>query len=225
MREFLLNSCSTAIWIITFLELVLIVAFFIRYSKTKNTMILCMGLITIGLFIDALFISLGTVLPESTLATISPIRFISHGILIPLLFPIGAYGMDAKKGFKKAMWILAIVLMIAGAAEGFATDLNVQSFAGVVRFVSADTTPGWATAIAMGLSFGTVIPLMIFGIIAWKRKKTPCLFLAGFLMFAFSAIGPATGNSDLIFYISMFGELLMVFFFYLFSRQTIEVNK
>ena len=39
-----------------------------------------------------------------------------------------------------------------------------------------------------------------------------CLFLSGFLMFAFSALGPATGNSEYIFYISMYGELLMVIF-------------
>ena len=90
------------------------------------------------------------------------------------------------------------------------------------ELVSTENTPGWATGISMALSFGTVIPLMIFGIIAWKKKKTPCLFLSGFFMFAFSAIGPATGNSDLIFYISMFGELLMVLFFFIFAKQTIK---
>jgi hypothetical protein len=37
-------------------------------------------------------------------------------------------------------------------------------------------------------------------------------------MFAFSALGPATGNMDLIFFISMIGEVLMVLFFYLYSR-------
>ncbi len=35
----------------------------------------------------------------------------------------------------------------------------------------------------------------------------------------FSALGPAAGNSDLIFFISMFGELLMVLFLYLYSRK------
>jgi hypothetical protein len=37
-------------------------------------------------------------------------------------------------------------------------------------------------------------------------------------MFAFSALGPATGNTDLIFFISMFGEILMVLFLYLYAR-------
>ena len=69
------------------------------------------------------------------------------------------------------------------------------------------------------LSFGPVIPMMIAGIVVWVKQKTPHLFLSGFFMFAFSALGPATGNSDLIFFISMFGELLMVLFLYLYCRR------
>ena len=38
-------------------------------------------------------------------------------------------------------------------------------------------------------------------------------------MFAFSALGPATGNFDLIFLIGMFGELFMVLFFLLYGRR------
>ena len=41
----------------------------------------------------------------------------------------------------------------------------------------------------------------------WIKEKTPTFFLAGALMFVFAALGPATGNSDLIFLISMFGKL------------------
>lgn len=54
---------------------------------------------------------------------------------------------------------------------------------------------------------------MIVGVIAWIKQKTPHLFLSSFLMFAFSALGPATGNADLIFFISMIGEVLMIAFF------------
>ena len=38
------------------------------------------------------------------------------------------------------------------------------------------------------------------------------------LMFAFAALGPATGNFDLIFLIGMFGELFMVLFFLLYGK-------
>ncbi len=112
--------------------------------------------------------------------------------------------------------------MVAGFAEAVATVLEPSSIAGVTRFKAAEATPAWAEMISNVLSFGTVIPLMIAGIVVWFKQKTPSLFLSGFFMFAFSALGPVTGNADLIFYISMYGEVLMVLFLYLYSFKKSE---
>ena len=106
-----------------------------------------------------------------------------------------------------------------GIAEGFATELSVQRVAEVLRCKSGDGTPAWATAVSSILSYGTVVPLIIAGVVVWIKQKTPALFLAGFLMFAFSALGPATGNFDLIFFISMFGEVCMALFFLIYAKQ------
>jgi len=217
MRNFLLASCPIAIWCITLLELSLLILMFRKYSLSKKPILLCMALITCGLFIDALGISLGSVLEGVVMTVVSRIRFISHGLLIPLLFPICAYALGFGKKWMRIVWVFTALLMAAGLAEAAATQLEASTIAGVTRFKAADSTPAWASAISNVLSFGTVIPLMIVGIIAWAKQKTPCLFLSGFFMFAFSALGPATGNADLIFYISMFGELLMVFFLYLYA--------
>ena len=111
------------------------------------------------------------------------------------------------------------LLMIAGICEALATILEKKSMAGVVRYASSETTPAWADSISMALSFGTVIPMMIIGIVVWIKQKKPQLFLSGLFMFIFSAVGPATGNADLIFFISMFGELLMVYFLYLYAKK------
>ena len=105
--------------------------------------------------------------------------------------------------------------MLAGAAQGFATDLELVQAAGVVRYASSEATPAWAETISRMLSFGTVIPLMVCGVIAWVRQKTPMLFLSGLFMFVFAAVGPATGNMDLVFLFSMMGEVLMLLFFWL----------
>ncbi len=56
------------------------------------------------------------------------------------------------------------------------------------------------------------------------KQKAPTLFLSGFLMFAFSALGPASGNFDLIFYISMYGEVLMALCFYLYGLKKIALQ-
>lgn len=221
MRGFLLASCPILIWCISAAEMLLLVLSLRDYLKTRSRLILCVSLITLGLFLDALIISLGSLLHGGILAMLSRLRFISHGLLIPLLFPICAYSLGFSKVWCKITWGFALILSLCGLAEALATELDVQVIAGVTRYTSVKgLTPAWASGISSLLSFGTVIPLMIAGIVVWFRKKTSFVFLAGFLMFAFSALGPATGNADLIFYVSMFGEILMILFLYLFSRKT-----
>lgn len=217
MRNILISICPIAIWCIVILEAVIAYLLFRQWQKKKQMIALLSFLVTIGLIIDALLIGLGSVLSEGLLALLSPIRFIAHGLLIPLLFPVCGYALNLKESLMRIVWIVTGLLMAAGAAEGACTVLELKEMAGIVRYVSGEATPGWANLISMVLSFGTVIPMMIIGVIVWLRQKTPYLFLSGFIMFVFSALGPATGNADLIFFISMFGELFMVLFLYLYA--------
>jgi len=219
MRNLFMAICAPGIWAIIIFELLILFLLIKEYRKEKKTIALCMGLITLGLIIDALVIGLGTFIPESILPGLSRVRFVAHGILIPLLFPICGYALKANKKIMLVIWTITIIVMILGAAEGFATDLELASIANVKRMLSGDNTPKWAETVTSILSFGTVIPLIICGIVAWIKQKNACLFLSGFFMFAFSALGSATGNVDLLFFISMIGEVLMVGFFYLFIKK------
>ena len=220
MRDFLLTACPVLLWVITAVQLVFLVFFFPKYKKTGNILYLLSGLITFGLFYDALMLALGGVLQEGPVFQFfSQARFISHGALIPLIFLICAYALNLKGLWLKIVWAFTSILVVLGIAEGFATQLVVKDVANIIRYASGDGTPGWAEAVSGILSYGTVIPLMIVGIVVWMKQKTPKLFLSGFLMFAFSALGPATGNFDLIFFISMFGEVLMALFFYLYAEH------
>jgi len=219
MRTFLLNICSGAIWGIVLLETVLAVLLFVHWKKKQQPVALLTFFVALGLVLDALIIGMGSMLNAEVLKAISPVRFIAHGFLIPLLFPICGYALKLKEPVMKVLWIFTGVLMAAGAAEGFCTVLEMKEMAGVIRFVSSEATSKWADLISKLLSFGTVIPMMIIGVAVWIRQKNPHLFLSGLLMFVFSALGPATGNADLIFFISMFGELFMIFFLYLFVKK------
>ena len=220
MRNLLLTSCPFMLWAIAAFHLVFLVLFISRYCKTKNCLFLLSGLITFGLFYDALVLAMGGVLSAgAALESLSRVRFVSHGALIPLIFLICAYALDFSPVWKKAAWIFTGVLIVLGIVEGFSVDLTLQNAAGIYRYASGDATPAWAQAVSGLLSYGTVIPLIIAGIVVWIKQKTPALFLSGFLMFLFSALGPATGNFDLIFYISMYGEILMVLFFYLYAQH------
>lgn len=220
MRNFLLNSCPVLIWVISGAQALIMVLALRGWREKKTPLYLLTALVAFGLFYDALIISLGSLLQNSPLfLPLSRFRFVAHGGLIPLLFPICACALNFSKPWRTLVWLITGIVIALGLAEGFATVLETAEVAGVVRCRSAETTPAWAEGVSMVLSFGTVIPLMIAGLVAWVKQKTPLLFLAGFLMFLFSALGPATGNTDLIFYVSMFGEVGMALCFLLYAAN------
>ena len=221
MREFLLNNGAVLAWAITAFHALILILAFRGWAKTREPLFLLLGLLCFGLCYDALIQALGTSLGEGSLLTgLSRFRYVFHGALIPLLFPICAYALNFKKPWKIAVWVLTGVVMVLGVAEGFATALKAEDAAGILRSASdKGLTPAWAQGVSNLLAFGTIIPVILAGVIVWIKQKTPLLFLAGFLMFAFAALGPATGNMDLNFLITMFGEVFLVLFFLLYARR------
>lgn len=217
MRSLLFASCVPALWIFSAVHIAFMVLTFSRYSKTKNPIFLLTGFITFGLFYDAFILALGSFMTEGTLLlTMSRMRYILHGTLIPLIFPLCAYSLNAKGLARKVVWVLAGVLIALGFADGCVRSIGAVTVAGICRYASV-SAPAWAEIVNSLLTFGTVIPLMIVGLVVWKKQKTPTLFFSGFLMFAFSGLGAAC--LELMFYISMYGEVLMALFFYLYALK------
>lgn len=217
MREFLFASCAPALWIISAVHVVFMVLIFTRYQKTNNKIFLLSGIIAFGLFYDAMILALGSFMKAGTLLlSMSRLRYVFHGALIPLIFLICAYALDFKGFWLKAMWVLTAVLSILGVADGCVRSIAVAEVAGICRYVSI-SAPVWADIVNALLTFGTVIPMMIAGIVVWKKQKTPHLFLSAFLMFLFSGLGAAC--MELMFYISMYGEVLMTVFLYLYADK------
>ena len=220
MLKLLYASCPIALWIITLINLGFTVLLFSKYAKAKNILFLLSGLLTVGLFYDAAVLAFGTFMSDGPLlAALSRMRYVFHGGLIPLIFALCAYALNAKGFCLKTVWGLTIVLCALGITDGIIRVLDVETVAGVTRYVSV-SAPAWAEIVNSLLTFGTVIPLMIVGIVVWKKQKTPRLFLAGFLMFVFSGLGAVC--LELMFYISMYGEVLMAAFFYLYTIQKAE---
>ena len=220
MLKLLYASCPVALWVFTLVNLGFTVLLFSKYAKTRNILFLLSGLLTTGLFYDAAILAFGTFMTEGPMfAALSRMRYVLHGGLIPLIFALCAYALNAKGFWLKAVWGLTLVLCALGITDGFIRVLGVETVAGVTRYVSV-SAPAWAEIVNSLLTFGTVIPLMIVGILVWKKQKTPNLFLAGFLMFAFSGLGAAC--LELMFYISMYGEVLMAAFFYLYAVQRVK---
>ena len=217
MVELLYASCPAMLWVITAVELFFTVLLLSRYAKSKNLIFLLSGLICVGLTYDALVLAMGSFLTEgAVLMSLSRMRYVLHGGLIPLIFAICAYALNFKGGWKIAAWVLTGVLMVLGIADGCIRVIGSTTVAGICRYASV-SAPAWAEIVNSLLTFGTVIPMMVAGVVVWVKQKTPHLFLSAFLMFAFSGLGAAC--LELMFYISMYGELLMALFLYFYAMR------
>jgi hypothetical protein len=213
MHDIIVNNIQFILWTVTVLEVVFVVLFSRKYIETKKPIVACMLGICIGLVTDAFLIALGGVVGEIPV-WIARIRFICHGALIPLIFPICGYGLKVSQTAIKILWGATLVMIALGILHAFFLPLVPVSVGDSLRHTSSGMAPMWAKAVSSALSFGTVIPLIFSGAVVFARFKTPQLFLSGIWMFVFAAICPATGNMDILFVVSMFGELLMVSFFY-----------
>jgi uncharacterized membrane protein len=217
MVELLSASCPIMLWVISAIELFFTVLLFVHYARSRNLIFLLSGLICVGLTYDALILALGSFMTVGTaLAALSRMRYVLHGGLIPLIFAICAYALNFKGFWKAAAWVLTGVLILLGVADGCIRVIGPTTVAGICRYASV-SAPAWAEIVNSLLTFGTVIPMMVAGIVVWVKQKTPHLFLSAFLMFAFSGLGAAC--LELMFYISMYGELLMALFLYLYAKK------
>ena len=222
MREFLFASCAPMLWAITAIELFFTVLLFSRYAKAKNVIFLLSGSICVGLAYDALALAMGSFMTEGpVLLAISRMRYILHGGLIPLIFAICAYALNFKGFWKTAVWVFTGILIVLGVADGCIRVIGATTVANVCRYASV-SAPAWAEVVNSLLTFGTVIPMMIAGAVVWVKQKTPHLFLSAFLMFLFSGLGAAC--LELMFYISMYGELLMALFMYFYAVHKSKVT-
>lgn len=213
MRDFFLNNSPLVMWVLTLIEILIGV---LSLKAKKGTLSYIVAAESFGLAIDALIQAIGTLLGEGTLLqSISQVRYILHGLLVPLMVPIAFYVLGIKKSVGKiAVWLVTALLMAAGIYMGLVTKTEPVMMAGVLRYASSKATPAFASTFDRILSIGGVIPLIAVGIAHIVKNKSPFLLLSGIAMFGFAALAPATHNMDLNFVITMVGEVLMIIFFF-----------
>lgn len=210
MRNFLIANGEALVWVLAIIEAVLGVVCLRRKGLLAR---LCAAM-CFGLAVDAVIMAAGVLLGEGPLLQgVSQLRYILHGVLVPLMIPIAfyAYGMQ-RKGAKLALWGVTGIIMLGGIVMGFISRTQPEFFAGVLRYAQSSETPAFARTMDRMLSIGGVIPLIVVGIAHLIRHKRVWLLLSGVVMFAAAAFAPATHNMDLNFLISMVGEALMVLF-------------
>ena len=228
MHEILLTYGFLILCCISVVEIILTLILYGDFSKKKDPVVILMALVGTGLCFDAVILAAGGYIMIPILSLLSRARYILHGLLIPLNLAICAYAAPFYKPARHVTWVLTVLLMLAGAAAGFMRELdkvvlNEGFYNQIVRYVSVSPKDSWMERVNMGLSVGCIVPIILTGIYITFKHKTPTILLAGLFMLGFSLLGPLTGNTDLIFLISMFGEMFMLLFYVIFEKKHISV--
>ena len=225
MRSFLINHGDLVTFGIVLAEMLLVLILLYDAIRKKKLPVSLMLLIGLGLMLDAGIIAAGYMIPNDLIGIFGKVRFVAHGLLLPLNLAICGYALKWDYTIiLKIVWALTLLACCGGAFAGFSRTLELRDFAGVLRHAAADNSPEWAETVNRILSFGTVLPIIAAGAVVLFRDKNPWFFLAGASMFGFALAGPISGNTDLIFLISMFGELLMLFFFMIYEKTAWKVE-
>ncbi len=228
MRSFIINTMAPVLWIMTVFDGIAIYFMLREFRENKvDRIALLTGILCIGLFYDSLILASGCFLQYGTLFHhLSQLRYILHCTLIPLLFPILAYSLNADRKIIKVTWIISGLIMALGLVAGLTVITEPRTVGAIKRYASSALTGRFSSTLTSLLDTVPVFIMIGAGIYLWIRKKNPNMFLAGFFMLLFTLLGIFLGRDpsgdktmSLMFYISMFGEALMVCFLWRFIRK------
>ena len=222
MREYFLDIPSIIIGIIIYS---IISKLTISYYLNTKDIILIFFLIEIfGLIYDGAIILLGFLMSGGILLFFNRLRFILHGILVPLLILFSAYALKSTGRAFSAQLIILIILSIIGMIAGIIAKLKLVEDAVLKRYTFNEDKTSLIMIIFNVMNIGSVLYMIVVGVLLLIRSKEYYFFLAGIFMLIFSAIGPAIGKIELNYLLSMYGEVLMVVFLYLFFKNNGEEN-
>ena len=191
-----------------------------EYFKMKRLVFILLMIECVGFIYDSIIMLIGKELTDDSLKGTNIVRYILHGILVPILIAFTGYALQFRRDKLYINWVVTIICIILGLAAAICTKMSMEDeFGKLKRCGIDDDTPGWVSPIDTVMNIGSVIYMLIAGIILIVVKRDFFYFLSGLLMLIFSAIGPASGNSDLNFLLSVYGEVLMIIFLFVFFKK------
>jgi hypothetical protein len=117
-------------------------------------------------------------------------------------------------------------VILIGLVAGIKVATEARTVGAVTRYAESELTPGWVDTIIQFLDIFPVFLMIGAGVYLIIKKKDWNMFFAGAFMLLFTMLGIFLGKDpggdktqSLMFYISMFGEALMVFFLWRFSEK------
>ena len=222
MRDYYLDISSIIIGIIIYIIISKLTIS--HYLNNKDIIIIFFLIEIFGLIYDGAIILLGFLMSDSVLLFFNRLRFILHGILVPLLILFSGYALNATGKYFYIHLGILIILSIIGMIAGIITKLKIVEDATLKRYTFDEDMSSFIMITFTLMNIGSVLYMIVVGVFLLITRKEYFFFLAGLFMLIFSAIGPSIGKSELNYLLSMYGEVLMIIFLYLFFKKNREEN-
>lgn len=151
------------------------------------------ALLGCALAYDSAVVSAGVLIGEGpALETLSVGRFAVHALGTPLVVPCAILALRARRATLGAAWVVAGFLAVLGCATTLpGLHLRSRTWADTLRYTDAEPS---AFPIAAVLAIAL---LLVIGVAAWIRLRTPWIALGALAVFACSAAAfaaPPLGN-------------------------------
>ena len=218
-REFMESICFGSIIASLVVYAIIFVLSVLEYLKLKRLVFILLLVDCVGFIYDGLILVLGRVMSDDALKGTNIVRYFLHGILVPILIAFTGYALRFRRDKLYINWVITLLCIILGLLAAIFSKMKIEDLANVKRCGIHEDTPKWANSIYTVLNIGSVIYMIIAGLILLILKREFFYFLSGLFMLIFSAVGPASGNTDLSFIFSAYGEMLMIIFLFVFFKK------
>ncbi len=208
------------VMVIALCELILFFWLLKRYLYSKKLICVDMAVLTLGLFFYTAVLSVGRFVETgSLLRMLSKVSVIVRALVLPLILVICAYALDLSDSLKRTFWIITIIFMIVGVTAAVLTKLEPAKVTGVVFYRPVRETAKWLNMINTYLPLGILAIGAICALVMIFKVRSGWFFLGIGGNLGLRVAGMIYGFENQMILIGLFGEVLMILCFWLYSRK------
>ena len=217
MKEYLLDFKSLIISLIVYSYISKLT--FSLWIKTKNHIIFIFLMLIFGLIYGIIIILLGSFINDNLLLLLNKFRFIFHGLFVPLLILFCGYALNLSGILYYINLFTNVILSLIGFILGIISRLKMVEGTLKKRYTFSEENSSYILIFFVFINISFVVYLVITGIILFTIKGEYFFLLAGDFMFFFAVAGTLIRKPNLHYLFSMYGEVLMIIFLYLFFKN------
>ena len=222
MADFLLDYCEYIVWGLCAIDLLITIATFLKIFKTGKFVTFISFLVALGVTYNVAMIGATRfvdVLPVINI--VHSYRYVVFGTVVPLLVLLGFYAMEPNAGGKAVAWVISLLVIGAGAAAGWFTEVHARALAGgLIRYLATSSSPAWCAIVLRVVPIVSTVFLLLAGIAVASTRKNIALIVAavlGFLPHYLTLFLPRLSDYGFIF--GAVGEMLLILFIKIYNNS------